>query len=85
VSATTVWISPSATSFSCLCEPCLEEARRAGELFSDALTAASVRGSVGREAETAVARCAAGHEIVLRRVSRPPGLGRRDERQLQLQ
>jgi hypothetical protein len=85
VSETTVWISPSATSFSCLCEPCLDGARRAGELFSDALTAASVRGSIEPEAETAVARCAAGHEIVLRRVSRPPSLSHRDARQLQLQ
>ena len=24
---TTVWLSPSATSFACLCEPCLEAAR----------------------------------------------------------
>jgi hypothetical protein len=81
---TTVWLSPSATSFSCLCEPCLEAARRSGALFTDALAGASVRGSVGIEAEVTVARCAAGHEIVLRRVSLPPGLARPDERQLEL-
>jgi hypothetical protein len=81
---TTVWLAPSATSFSCLCEPCLEGARQSGELFSDALAGASVRGSVGLDTEIAVARCAAGHEIVLRRATRPPGLQRHDDRQLQI-
>jgi hypothetical protein len=82
---TTVWLAPSATSFSCLCEPCLEAARLAGALFTDALAGASVRGSVGVDTEVAVVRCVAGHEIVLRRVERPPGLQRHDDRQLQLQ
>ena len=81
---TTVWLSPSATSFSCLCELCLESARRSGALFTDALAVASVRGALGIETEVALARCAAGHEIVLRRVERPPGLQRHDDRQLQL-
>jgi hypothetical protein len=81
---TTVWLGLSATSFSCLCEPCLESARQAGALFSDALAGASVRGSVALDTELAVARCAAGHEIVLRRVERPPGLQRHDDRQLQI-
>jgi hypothetical protein len=82
---TTVWLAPSATSFSCLCEACLEAARVAGSLFTDALASASVRGSVGVDAEVAVARCGASHEIVLRRVARPPGLQHHDDRQLQLQ
>ena len=81
---TTVWISPSATSFSCLCETCLERARREGLLFSDALMAASVRGTVAAEAEVAFARCPSGHEITLRRGERPPALLRPDDRQLQL-
>ena len=81
---TTVWLSPSATSFACLCEPCLEAARRSGALFSDALQTASVRGNVARDTALGVARCAAGHEIVLRRGERPPALANRDERQLQL-
>ena len=81
---TTVWISPAATSFSCLCEPCLESARRSGLLFSDALVQASVRGSIGRDVAIASRQCAAGHEIVLRRVERPPALTRPDERQLVL-
>jgi hypothetical protein len=81
---TTVWLAPSATSFSCLCEPCLESARRSGALFSDALAGAGVRGAVDVDTEVAVARCAAGHEIVLRRVERPPGLQRHDDRQLQI-
>jgi len=82
--ATTVWVSPSATSFSCLCETCLEAERSSGSLFSDALALASVRGSVASDAAVTVARCAAGHQIVLRRVERPPALARADERQLQI-
>jgi hypothetical protein len=82
---TTVWISPSATAFSCLCETCMESARQAGVLFSDALMVSSVRGSIAAETDVAVARCASGHEITLRRVERPLALQRPDERQLQLQ
>ena len=81
---TTVWVSPSATAFSCLCETCLEAARRRGLLFSDALMVSSVRGSISAETDVAIARCASGHEITLRRVERPPALLRPDERQLQL-
>ena len=80
---TTVWIAPSATSFSCLCEACLELARTQGLLFADALMQASVRGTIPAELEVR-RRCAAGHEIELRRVQRPPSLPRRDERQLVL-
>ena len=82
--ATTVWVTPSATSFSCLCETCLEQARTTGALFADALFGATVRGSLAADSEVTVARCGAGHAIVLRRVERPPALTRRDERQLQL-
>jgi hypothetical protein len=82
MSETTVWVSPSATSFSCLCEECLEGARTSGLLFSDALLLATVRGSIAAEADVSARACAAGHQIVLRRVSRPPTLARHDERQL---
>jgi hypothetical protein len=82
--ATTVWIAPSATSFSCLCEACLEDARTSGALFADALVQASVRGTVSADAEVSSRRCGAGHEIVLRRVARPPSLPRHDDRQLVL-
>jgi hypothetical protein len=82
--ATVVWVSPSATSFACLCEPCLESARLGGELFGDALRVASVRGSIAAEAGTTTARCAAGHELLVRRVERPPGLLHPDHRQLQI-
>jgi hypothetical protein len=81
---TTVWVSPSATSFSCLCEPCLETARRSGVLFSDALLGSSVRGSIAAETDVAIARCRSGHEITLRRVERPAALSRPDDRQLQI-
>ena len=80
----TVWLAPSATSFSCLCETCLEASRNSGALFSDALAAASVRGAVAPEIEVSVVHCKAGHELVLRRTLRPPNLPQRDNRQLQL-
>jgi hypothetical protein len=84
MSGTTVWVAPSALSFSCLCETCLEDARVGGLLFADALMLASVRGSIAAETEVSVAQCSAGHKIVLRRVERPPGLQRHDDRQLQI-
>ena len=81
---TVVWLSPSATSFSCLCEPCLESARIGGALFADALASARVSGAFALEAATASVRCSAGHELLLRRIERPPGLAHPDGRQLQL-
>lgn len=81
---TTVWIGQRATAYACLCELCLEDGRRAGVLFSDAIAGASVRGDVAPEVEVHAVRCRAGHEIVLRRAERPPALARPDERQLQL-
>ena len=81
---TTVWISPSATSFSCLCEPCLEAARRSGLLFAEALMTASVRGTIPAAVDVLPRRCSAGHEIVLRRIERPSTLPHHDDRQLQL-
>jgi hypothetical protein len=53
-------------------------------LFSDALVVASVRGTIGAHVDATARRCAGGHEIVLRRVERPPGLAHHDERQLAL-
>jgi hypothetical protein len=81
---TTVWLTPSATAFSCLCEPCLETARVSGALFADALAGAAVRGTIPIDTESSHVRCAAGHEIVLRRIERPPALVRPDDRQLQI-
>lgn len=84
MTATTVWIGPSATSYSCLCEACLERARVDGVLFAEALMVASVRGAIEAAAAVASVRCRAGHELVLRRVERPPNLSQPDSRQLQL-
>jgi hypothetical protein len=81
---TTVWVSPSATAYSCLCERCMDVAREDELLFSDALMVASVRGWIAAEADVAVVRCASGHDITLRRVERPVGLSRPDDRQLQI-
>jgi len=80
----TVWLSPSATTFSCLCEPCLDAARAAGLLFAEALAAARVTGAIAVDAPGAVVRCVRGHQVVVRRVERPPGLARPDARQLEL-
>jgi hypothetical protein len=82
--ATTVWVSPSATSFTCLCEPCLEAARLSGVGFADALAQARVRGEVSLEAPHHSVRCLRGHEIVLRRIELPARLASKDGRQLQL-
>jgi hypothetical protein len=84
MTVTEVWVSPSATSFACLCELCLEAARTRGDLFSDALHSASVRGTIAAEAAATSARCAGGHELLVRRVERPPGLAHKDERQLSI-
>jgi len=79
----TVWISPGATKFSCLCERCLDD-RAEAESFLDAIRVAAVRGELALEAELAIARCSAGHQVVVRRIDRPPRLARPDERQLEL-
>jgi hypothetical protein len=79
----TVWISPGATRFSCLCERCLEE-RAVASSFLDAVRVASVRGELALEAQVAFARCSADHEVTVRRIDRPPGLARDDAEQLQI-
>jgi hypothetical protein len=79
-----VWVSPSATTFSCLCETCLEAARTDGISFVEAIRFASVRGRLPADTDVGFVHCAAGHEVVIRRVDRPAPLTRRDVRQLQL-
>jgi hypothetical protein len=79
----TVWITPGATRFSCLCERCLDERAGAGS-FLDAVRVAAVRGELAPGAELALAHCSAGHQVVVRRIDRPPRLTRPDSRQLEL-
>jgi hypothetical protein len=79
-----VWVPPSATSFSCLCETCLELARDDGSTFVEAIKRASVRGTLAAETDVSFVRCGAGHEVVVRRVGRPPALTRPDAKQLEL-
>ena len=79
-----VWVAPGATRYSCLCERCLDSLRARGSSFLDAVQFASVRGAVPPETDIAFVRCHAGHDLVVRRVSRLPNLARRDARQLQL-
>jgi hypothetical protein len=82
--ANSVWIPPSATTFSCLCEACLELAGGDGRTFLDAVRSANVRGRLPTETDVGFVHCAAGHEVVVRRVDRPLRLPTRDTRQLQL-
>ena len=79
-----VWVPPSATSFSCLCEACLELARDDGSTFLEAVRRASVRGRLAAESDVGFVRCDAGHQVVVRRVDRPATLARRDSKQLEL-
>lgn len=79
-----VWIAPSATTFSCLCEACLSAARGEGLTFLDTVRIANVRGTLALEAGVGVAHCPAGHGVVIRRVDTPPKLAPRNARQLQL-
>jgi len=79
-----VWVAPAATQFSCLCERCLDGSRARGSSFLDAVRVASVRGTVPADTDIVFVRCRAGHELVVRRVDRPPNLVRRDSRQLQI-
>jgi hypothetical protein len=82
--ANSVWIAPSATAFSCLCETCLERARYEGRPFIEAVRSANVRGSLPTESDVGFAHCSSGHEVIVRRIVRPHLLPRRDARQLQL-
>jgi hypothetical protein len=79
-----VWVPPSATTFSCLCETCLDLARSEGTSFVEVIRCASVRGRLPAETDVGFVHCAAGHEVVVRRVDRPAPLTRVDGRQLQL-
>ena len=83
MSGNVVWLPPSATSFSCLCEECLDAAR--GSLsFLDAVRVSVVRGDLPPDADVVTAYCSGGHRVVLRRGGRPAALAPRDDRQLQL-
>jgi len=65
-------------------EPMITPRRSWSQVFGSSLASSTVRGEIARETEVAVARCSAGHEIVLRRSARPPSLALHDDRQLQL-
>ena len=79
-----VWVPPAATTFSCLCEACLELARADGRSFLEAVRNASVRGRLPTETDVGFAQCSAGHEVVGRRMHTPTHLGRPNPRQLQI-
>jgi len=79
-----VWVPPSATTFSCLCEACLDLARGDGGSFIEAVRGASVRGRLPTETDVGFVHCSAGHEVVVRRIDTPALLDRPDARQLQI-
>ena len=82
--ANSVWVPPSATTFSCLCEACLELAREDGRSFVEAVRNASVRGRLPTETDVGFVHCAAGHEVVVRRIHTPAPFVNRNARQLQI-
>jgi len=79
-----VWVPPSATTFSCLCEACLDLARGDGRSFTEAVRSATVRGRLPTETDVGFVHCSAGHEVVVRRNNTPALLDRPDPRQLQI-
>jgi hypothetical protein len=79
-----VWVAPGATRFSCLCERCLDAPHGRGAPFLDAVRVANIRGELAPDADVAFVRCRNGHELVIRRIDRPPRLDRPDLRQLQI-
>jgi hypothetical protein len=79
-----VWVAPRATQFSCLCERCLDGTRARGSSFLDAVRVASVRGTVPSDTDVVFVRCRSGHELVVRRIDRPPNLEPQNARQLQI-
>jgi hypothetical protein len=79
-----VWVGPGALEYSCLCERCLEGLRSRGSSFLESVRHSAVRGSLPLDTSIAFVRCRSGHELVIRRVDRPPNLAHRDARQLEL-
>jgi hypothetical protein len=82
--ANSVWVAPSATRFSCLCERCLDAGLHSGSSFLELVSSARVGGSLAADTDIGFVLCASGHEVVVRRVDRPPNLARGNARQLQL-
>jgi hypothetical protein len=63
-----VWISP--TSYSRLCEPCLQLVRGSGASLADAVRGANSRGRLPTETDVGFIDCSDGHELVVRLVDR---------------
>ena len=67
-----VWVAPSATQFSCLCERCLDGRARARRLVPRRRPGGlASAGPSPPDTDVAFVRCRAGHELVVRRVDRP--------------
>ena len=81
---TIVWLGPTETRYSCLCEACLDDIHASGEAFLDTIRTANVHGALPLESEVGFVRCRSGHELVVRRLDRPPSLVRPSSRQLAL-
>jgi hypothetical protein len=72
--AQTVWLESTATTYTALCEECLD--RPADPHDALAYRAAKVTGSLRSEADVGFARCRRGHRLSIRRVARPPVVAR---------
>jgi hypothetical protein len=67
-----VWVGPDATSFESSCELCLSRREASAELYgwSVNVDAASIVGTLRRDADVGFTTCRRGHRIVVRRVGR---------------
>jgi hypothetical protein len=65
-----VWVGPEATSFESSCELCLSRRGASAELYgwSLAVGAASIVGTLRRDADVGFTSCSRGHRIVVHRV-----------------
>jgi hypothetical protein len=68
-----VWVGPDTTSFEASCEACLarrHEATSHWDRWSVSVSAATVEGTLRREADVGFTTCRRGHRIIVRRVGR---------------
>jgi hypothetical protein len=70
-----IWVTGDATSYAGVCEACLDELPTVGS-GPLAYRSAKVAGSLRADADVGFARCARGHSLSLRRMSRRPQVAR---------
>jgi hypothetical protein len=70
-----VWVGPETTSFEAACDACLARRHERGPVdhwdsWSVSVSAATVEGTLRREADVGFTTCRRGHRIIVRRVGR---------------